>query len=65
VGCSCPAPNLHGPPLTPGEGEAERRGEEIHAGGGVDRLGCWEPNLLVPPPPQVGVGAVCRGGARV
>jgi hypothetical protein len=48
-----------------GKGEAERRGEDIHAGGGVDCLGCWVPNLLLPPPPQVGVGAVCRGGAMV
>jgi hypothetical protein len=64
---SIPTPSLHGPPSTPGEGKAGRRQEEVRAGGGVDRLGCWCLALLLPPPPQVrgGGGAAWRCGARV
>jgi hypothetical protein len=55
-------PGLHSLPSTPGEGEAGRRGEEVRAGGGVDRLGCWCPALLLLPPPQVRGGGCCVAG---
>jgi hypothetical protein len=51
---SCNTPGLQ--PSTPGEGEAWRRWEELHTGGGVDdRLGCWVMSLLPPPPRPGGV----------
>jgi hypothetical protein len=58
--CSCPAPSLHGPPSTPEEGKAGRKGKEVHACGGVDLLCCWVQALVLPPPLQVG-GVLCAG----
>jgi hypothetical protein len=51
---------LHGPPSTPVEGEAERRGDEVVA--------CRDDHGGYPccmPYPRPGEEAGCRGGARV
>ncbi len=41
---------------------AGRKGEEVRAGSGVDRLDCWGPALLLPPLLKVGGGGVLCAG---
>ncbi len=56
-------PGLHCPPSTPGEGDGGEEGVEVQAGGGINCLVCWGPDLLLPPLPQVGGGVLCAGVA--